>query len=345
MKTDISLKRLMSFYGNDLLPLLGMPYDTLLQVETKELPAGAKRLDNLLHVRSPGGQVYLHLLEWQGYYDRAVIWRVLDYLAWIGREYPGFAVVATIIYLRPEYDVGHTLPQVIDGQTVQEWKIGRVRLWEHDAHEALASGHLGLALLSPLMKGADRALAEHVVEMALRQTPQPQQQEIFSILATFTETLIGKDRLIAMIGKEKLMQSSVINSLVEEAVNEQIEERFAQRLNEELAKRLNEELAKEWAKWEQQQKERQERERQERERQERERQEILQTLVDAVATRFPQASISLVRDIWQIPKSVNMHDLFLTVVKAQNEEDFARLLKEYLVAARAEKAAQEKANS
>ncbi len=64
-----------------------------------------------------------------------------------------------------------------------------------------------------------------------------------------------------------------------------------------------------------------------------------------MATRFPQASISLVRDIWQIPKSVNMHDLFLTVVKAQNEEDFARLLKEYLVAARAEKAAQEKANS
>lgn len=57
--------------------LFGVPAGELLRVETLELPASAKRLDTLLHVRSPNGQVYLHVIEWLGYKDPLVLWRVL----------------------------------------------------------------------------------------------------------------------------------------------------------------------------------------------------------------------------------------------------------------------------
>jgi len=58
VKTDIPLKLLTALRGADLLPLLGLPAASLVRVETRELPAGATRLDTLLRARSPQGQEY-----------------------------------------------------------------------------------------------------------------------------------------------------------------------------------------------------------------------------------------------------------------------------------------------
>jgi hypothetical protein len=76
MQTNIPLKRLTMLRAADLLPLFGLPYAELLAVETLELPANAARLDNVLRVRSPAGQEYLHVIEWQGYRDPALLWRM-----------------------------------------------------------------------------------------------------------------------------------------------------------------------------------------------------------------------------------------------------------------------------
>ncbi|NJN68145.1 MAG: hypothetical protein HC884_16240 [Chloroflexaceae bacterium] len=182
MKTDIPLKRLTALRGADLLPLLGLPAAALLQVESRELPASATRLDTVLRVRSPQGQNYLHILEWQGYPDRTVLWRLASYRAWFGQQEPGTAVVGTVVYLRPEADAGDTIAPTIDGQVVQPWGVGRIALWEQDAQAALASGSLGLVVLSPLMRDADVALVETAASLVLTQAPPTQQGDLLSIL-------------------------------------------------------------------------------------------------------------------------------------------------------------------
>lgn len=151
-----------------MLPLLNMPASSLVRVESRELPTMATRLDTLLRVRSPRGQEYLHVLEWQGYPDLGALWRLMGYIAWLGQQEPGTVVIGTMVYLTPECDVGDTITQMIDGHVVQAWQVGCLRLWEQDAQAALASGNLGLAVLSPLMRNADVTLVEAATQLVLQ---------------------------------------------------------------------------------------------------------------------------------------------------------------------------------
>jgi hypothetical protein len=61
------------------------------------------------------GQDYLLVVEWQGYRDPTVLWRLASYCAWIGQRTPMVPVIGTVVYLAPAYDVGDTLEQTIDG--------------------------------------------------------------------------------------------------------------------------------------------------------------------------------------------------------------------------------------
>ena len=149
MQTDIPLKRLTALRAHDLLPLLASEEATVVAVETLELPASATRLDNVLRLRSVGGQEYLHVIEWQGYTDPAVLWRLAGYLAWLGQRHHEQVVVGTVIYLTPASDVGDTLRQTVDGRDLLAWPVPAIRLWELDALEASQRGSLGLAVLSP----------------------------------------------------------------------------------------------------------------------------------------------------------------------------------------------------
>ena len=80
MQTDVPLKLLLERCAADLLPLLGIEGEVV-RVETLELPATAARLDSAIWLRSPGGIVYIHILEWQGYRDPTLLWRVIGYKA------------------------------------------------------------------------------------------------------------------------------------------------------------------------------------------------------------------------------------------------------------------------
>jgi hypothetical protein len=160
MRTDIPLKRLTALRGADLLSLFGMPHATLQRVDTLELPASADRLDTVLTLQSPAGQDYLLVVEWQGYRDPTVLWRLASYCAWIGQRMPTVPVIGTVVYLASAYDVGDSLEQTIDGVVVQSWPMRSVRLWEYDSAAAIASGALGLAVLSPLMHNASSVVVE-----------------------------------------------------------------------------------------------------------------------------------------------------------------------------------------
>lgn len=86
LETDIPLKVLAETRAADLLPLLGVAGAHVLRVRSIELPATAKRLDTLLSLGSPAGQCYRLLVEWQGYRDPLLLWRVLEYLARLGPQ-------------------------------------------------------------------------------------------------------------------------------------------------------------------------------------------------------------------------------------------------------------------
>jgi hypothetical protein len=233
MRTDIPLKRLAELCGADLLDLLGSPNAAIRRVDSLELPASAERLDTVFTLLSPGGQEYLLVVEWQGYRDSAVLWRLASYCARIGQRVPSVPVLSTVVYLIPAADAGDRLDQVVDGLVLQSWPMRAVRLWEQDAEAAVASGSLGLSVLSPLMANATKGLVEQAVQLVLREAPPEQQADLLVILGVFGEPLIAAERFVRLVGKERLMASDLVSYLMEEQVTER-ELRYVEELQRTL---------------------------------------------------------------------------------------------------------------
>jgi hypothetical protein len=292
MYTDIPLKRLTALRAADLLPLIGAPGATLVAVETLEMPASARRLDSALRLRSPGGQEYLHVIEWQGYHDAAVLWRLTGYLAWLGQREPGLAVIGTVIYLLPAADIGGEVSPPIDGAPSLGLEIPYVRLWELEAEAALTSGSLGLAVLSPLMHGASSTLVAQAATAVMAQAPPQQQADLLSILGAFAEPLITRDAFVRMVGKEKLMASDLLSYLMEEKLAE-IEQQHAAELAQQRA-------------------------------------ELLQTLQEAtedvVVARFPSMPVGLVQNVRTVTNLEQLKELRSAVLATSDQAAVERLL-------------------
>lgn len=171
METDILLKALTVACARDLLSLFGSPGAEVPDVGSLELPASSTRLDSLLHLRSPAGTEYLHLVEWHGYRDPLFLRRALYYWAWLtlSQDLPARL---TLVYLKSGDDTGSTFRHVVDGEEFLSVPFRCVRLWEQDVAEALASGQTGLIVLSPLMAGATPALVEEAAALVLNGEPE-----------------------------------------------------------------------------------------------------------------------------------------------------------------------------
>jgi len=304
MKSDIPLKRLTALRGADFLPLLGFPDATLVEVVSRELPTSAKRLDTLLRLRSPRGQHFLHLLEWQNYPDPLILWRTVGYLAWIGQHEPDTSVLGTIAYLHPAADMGDSLIQQIDGQIVRNWQIGSIRVWEQDAQAALATKNIGLAVLSPLMQNTSPSLIETAAQIVLAHAPAPQQSDLLSILGVFAEPLYDVHRFTNFIGRDRLMSSGLFEYLMQERE----------------------------AEWQEREAEWQEREAELRQQTEAAQREAIRTLqqilMETILLRFPTAPIALTRDIQRVQRSDVLSHLIIAVQQAPDVDRVAQLLRE-----------------
>ncbi len=282
MQTDQTLKVLTALRGADLLPLLGLPSHTLLEVVSRELPARSTFLDTVLRVRSPQGQDYLVILEWQGYVDRAVLWRLAGYCAWFGQREPDAAIIGVVVYLAPAYDRGSVITQLVDGQVVQQWTLRRVALWEQDAQAALASGRLGLVVLSPLMQSADAALVETAVQVVLQQAAPAEQADLLAILGALAVPLFDAQRFITLVGRNRLMESQLFERLFKDREDE---------LQEQMRQQQE----------------------QMRQQQEQFRVALQQLLEDTLMVRFPTAPIALVGVIRQIEEPATLRRLIVAV--------------------------------
>ncbi len=318
MKSDIPLKRLTALRGADFLPLLGFPDATLVEVVSRELPTSAKRLDTLLRLRSPRGQHFLHLLEWQNYPDPLILWRTVGYLAWIGQHEPDTSVLGTIAYLHPAADMGDSLIQQIDGQIVRNWQIGSIRVWEQDAQAALATKNIGLAVLSPLMQNTSPSLIETAAQIVLAHAPAPQQSDLLSILGVFAEPLYDVHRFTNFIGRDRLMSSGLFEYLMQEREAEW-QEREAEWQERE-------------AEWQEREAEWQEREAELRQQKEAAQREAIrslqQILMETILLRFPTAPIALTRDIQRVQQSDALSRLIIAVQQAPDVDRVVELLRE-----------------
>ena len=321
METDIPLKILARVSAADLLPLLGAGGSTLLGVESLELSASVRRIDTLLRLLSPGGQRYRHLVEWQGYRDPLLLWRSLEYLARLGpeQEEEEGPLLLTLVYVDRRADMGDTLTQTLDGWEVSTYRFNCVRLWEQDAAAAVASGLPGLAALSPLMGGADAALMERAAKVVLEgMAPGQAQGDLLNALGVFGEGLIEAEQFGRLIGKERLMSSSLIEYLYKDKLADVEREHAAERA---LFERDREQREQQEREREQRERER-EQERQQREREwerEREQERVRQAVADAVSARFPQAPIAAVLPLQQVRDTERLYQVLRSVVRVPDQ--------------------------
>ncbi|MGH2409085.1 MAG: hypothetical protein ACRDGS_01835 [Chloroflexota bacterium] len=318
MRTDIPLKTLTTLRARDLLPLFGVLDATVVDVETLELPSSSTSLDTVLRLRDAGGMEYLHLVEWQGYHDPLFLWRAMGYLGWLGVHRQERPIGATLVYLHPTDDVGDRLAEEVAGPESWGAYFRVVRLWEHDAEAAVASGRTGLAVLSPLMRGASARLVEQAADVVLGQASSPRQQaDLLSILSVFSEPLIDSRRLIQIVGKEQLMASDVLSILVEEKVAEARKEMIAEfqaRYEQEQA-RLAEE--QEQARIEQEQAELY-----------RARVSFEDAVTDVLITRFPTVPVSHLATIREIHDVVRLQGLHHALLRAADQEAAEQILRQ-----------------
>ena len=325
METDIPLKVLARARGADLLPLLGAAGSTLIGVESLELSASVRRIDTLLRLISPGGERYRHLVEWQGYRDPLLLWRCLEYFARLGpqqaqEEGP---LLFTLIYVDPRADVGDRLSQILDRREITPFPFACVRLWEQDAALAVASGLPGLAALSPLMAGADAALMEQAAKVVLEGTaPGQTQGDLLNALGIFGEGLIGAEQFGRLIGKERLMSSSLMEYLYKDKLAEVERDHAAERTARAEFEREREEREREREREWQREREEREREREQRElerEREREQERIRQAVTDLVSTRFPQAPIAAVLPLQQARNTERLYEMLRSVARAPDQ--------------------------
>ena len=158
--------------------------------------------------------MYIHILEWQGYRDPTLLWRVIGYKASLLLRREERPILLTVVYVTPEADVGDAAEQDLDGQIVEAMPVHCIRLWEHDASAAVASGRVGLAVISPLLAGADEAVVEGAARVVLTAAIDPgRQRDLLGILAVFAEELVQPGQLERIVGKERLMQSKMVSYL------------------------------------------------------------------------------------------------------------------------------------
>jgi predicted transposase YdaD len=126
-------------------------------------------------------------------------------------------VITTIIYLfyqrQPEEPVFRV---ELRGQEINRWQFDCIRLWEIEAQAALDRELPGLAALVPLMKGSTLKRVEQAARQIETIAPGAQQMDLLAILHAFAERQYTVKQLERIIGRERIMESSIYQWGLEE---------------------------------------------------------------------------------------------------------------------------------
>lgn len=121
-------------------------------------------------------------------------------------------VLLTVVTLAPPAppDDAFVLEVAVGGRTRNRWSFDLVRLWELDARTALQRGTPGFTALVPLMRGGrDLRLIRAASEVLKRDDPPDGLSETHGVLMALAARYYTVAQLARIVGRDKLMQSSI----------------------------------------------------------------------------------------------------------------------------------------
>jgi len=208
MKTDAQCKLLARLCPKDLLALIGDAGAQYLSTNIVELREIKRTVDVVFKLRR-GRTVYYHHVEFQARPNRKMNRRCFLYDALLLDQYQA-PVITTIVYLFPQRKPIEPVFRVeLDGREINRWQFGCVHLWDIEAQAALNRGLPGVAALVPLMKGATWPHIEQAVRQIETKAPAKHQNDLLAILHTFAEAEYTTERMDQLIGRKRLMESSI----------------------------------------------------------------------------------------------------------------------------------------
>jgi len=223
LQTDLPLKKLFQHRAQDLLHLTGDEGASVRSVKALELQAVRRSVDSLIELEREG-ELYLRHLEFQARDEPDLLLRCLEYDVLLIRQL-GLPVATTILYVESDVPGGEPTYRLrVAGEVLNEWRFGCVRLADLDPAEAIASGRPGMLALVPLMRRADLRWVEQACRGIESSAPPEQQPDLLAIVHVLAEQRYTVEQLRRLIGRERIMQSSIWQEARDEGREEGREE-------------------------------------------------------------------------------------------------------------------------
>ncbi len=154
------------------------------------------------------------------------------------------------------------------------------------------------------MRHADCEVIEGAAELVLHRASRPEQADLLSILGVFAEPVIAVQEFTRMIGRERLMESKLIEYLAEEKIAEATAKATAEAI---AATERKYEAERRMYEAERQKAEAERAVREERLRHEATVEALQFTLEEVIVTRFPQAPAILLHELRPVEDPDQLH--------------------------------------
>ncbi len=193
-----------------------------------ELAAGTLRSDTVFRVWLADGQVVLLHVEFQGRRsDRAMSWRMLDYISRLAQREEARCLESVVIYIGAgagARDTGEYCLEGYTGASTLTWRYRVIRLWQMPAAELLA---LGRPALLPLVGQTQLTQPEQELRQVVAALAElPADEERARLLAALTSLLPDKEvlemleQLIDFIAQDPLLETPYLRRLREQSIAE-----------------------------------------------------------------------------------------------------------------------------
>jgi predicted transposase YdaD len=231
---DEPLKVLFREHAAELLDLVGEKGASLRSTRVLELNTLTRRLDCLLELER-GGVRHYRVVEFEARLRRRSLARFHLYSALLMAQ-TGCAVQTTVVALEPPAPANDALVLRVrvGGRTANRWRFDLVRLWTLDAALAFERDTPGLLGLVPLLRGGrELGTIARASERLAAGDPPHGLSEAHTALFVRAGRYYTVSELARVMGREKLMQSSIWREARAEGRQEGLEQGLAQGLQHE----------------------------------------------------------------------------------------------------------------
>jgi predicted transposase YdaD len=245
-QNDNAFKVMLKYHPEQFVQWL-LPGAEYIEMLSGELPRESVYADALLRVRYQGKEYVLHI-EIQTGADATIVWRLLQYLAYIGLQYK-LTVLPVVIYLEPGTTAAS--PWHLDGPMgpIMAFHFSVIKLWEQPVEEWLRSGQTSLLIFTALLKDATLATVDVAIE-TIRQVADPvERTNALNYLILFAMRRFGEDVITNHIKEHPMLDEYIVQSewyqyILRRGTEEGMKEGMKKGLDEGLKKGLDEGLKK-----------------------------------------------------------------------------------------------------